>query len=178
MYDVIIIGAGPAGMAAGIYAAKNNLKTLVISKQAPGAYQADSFGFFNIEDLKQTFDSELKHNQKYLQSLNQEVVSIEKNIVSFSVELKTGAINYARSIIIASGKNRDDGGFDPLTQKTAAGEIKVNSDMKTNIPGIFAAGSVTACSSHDAFTSAGQGAKAAMSAIKFFKEKSVDRDPF
>ena len=36
MYDVIICGAGPAGLSAGIYASRRNLKTLIISKDVGG----------------------------------------------------------------------------------------------------------------------------------------------
>lgn len=36
MYDVIICGAGPAGLTAGIYAGRRNLKTLIISKDIGG----------------------------------------------------------------------------------------------------------------------------------------------
>lgn len=36
MYDTIIIGAGPAGMTAGIYASRREMKTLIISKQIGG----------------------------------------------------------------------------------------------------------------------------------------------
>ncbi|MBU0619993.1 thioredoxin-disulfide reductase [Patescibacteria group bacterium] len=36
MYDTIIIGAGPAGMTAGIYASRKEMKTLIISKQVGG----------------------------------------------------------------------------------------------------------------------------------------------
>ncbi len=36
LYDVVIIGAGPAGMAAGIYTARANLKTLLLEKGMPG----------------------------------------------------------------------------------------------------------------------------------------------
>ena len=32
MYDVIIIGAGPAGITAGLYTQRGNLKTLIIHK--------------------------------------------------------------------------------------------------------------------------------------------------
>lgn len=35
-YDVMIIGAGPAGMTAGIYAARANLKTMILEYEAPG----------------------------------------------------------------------------------------------------------------------------------------------
>ncbi len=36
IYDVIIIGAGPAGMSAGIYSARSGLKTLVLESKMPG----------------------------------------------------------------------------------------------------------------------------------------------
>lgn len=36
MYDIIVIGAGPAGITAGIYAKRANLKVAVIEKSAPG----------------------------------------------------------------------------------------------------------------------------------------------
>ncbi len=36
MYDVIIIGSGPAGLAAGLYGARANLKTLIIEKERAG----------------------------------------------------------------------------------------------------------------------------------------------
>ena len=36
LYDVIIIGAGPAGLSAALYALRANLKTLIIEKSAPG----------------------------------------------------------------------------------------------------------------------------------------------
>jgi thioredoxin reductase (NADPH) len=40
-YDLIIIGGGPAGLAAAVYGASEGLHTLVIEKQAPGG-QADA----------------------------------------------------------------------------------------------------------------------------------------
>jgi thioredoxin reductase (NADPH) len=36
MYDVIIIGAGPAGLTAGLYAARANMKTLILEKEGVG----------------------------------------------------------------------------------------------------------------------------------------------
>ena len=35
-FDLIILGAGPAGLTAGIYAARGGLKTLVLENKAPG----------------------------------------------------------------------------------------------------------------------------------------------
>lgn len=42
MYDVVIIGAGPAGLAAAVYGASEGLKTLLIEKHAPGGQAGTS----------------------------------------------------------------------------------------------------------------------------------------
>ncbi len=42
MYDVVIIGAGPAGLAAGVYGASEGLKTLMIERRAPGGQAGTS----------------------------------------------------------------------------------------------------------------------------------------
>jgi len=41
-YEVIIIGAGPAGLTAGIYAARAELKTLILDKEVPGGQLNDT----------------------------------------------------------------------------------------------------------------------------------------
>ena len=35
-YDVIIVGAGPAGLTAGIYASRANMKVLLLEQESPG----------------------------------------------------------------------------------------------------------------------------------------------
>lgn len=42
VYDVVIIGAGPAGLAAGVYGASEGLRTLLIEKRAPGGQAGTS----------------------------------------------------------------------------------------------------------------------------------------
>jgi thioredoxin reductase (NADPH) len=41
-YDLLIIGAGPAGLAAAVYAASNGIRCLIIEKQAPGGQAGNS----------------------------------------------------------------------------------------------------------------------------------------
>jgi len=51
IYDVVIVGAGPAGLAAGVYGASEGLRTLVVDSEAPGGQAGSSsrienyFGF-------------------------------------------------------------------------------------------------------------------------------------
>ena len=40
VYDVIIIGGGPAGLSAGLYAGRGKLKTLLIEKETFGGQTA------------------------------------------------------------------------------------------------------------------------------------------
>ncbi|MBC7919987.1 MAG: FAD-dependent oxidoreductase [Ferruginibacter sp.] len=42
MYDVVIVGAGPAGLAAAVYGASEGLKTLLVEKRAPGGQAGTS----------------------------------------------------------------------------------------------------------------------------------------
>lgn len=41
-YDLVIVGSGPAGLAAGVYAASEGLKTLIIEREAPGGQAGQS----------------------------------------------------------------------------------------------------------------------------------------
>jgi thioredoxin reductase (NADPH) len=42
LYDVVVIGAGPAGLAAAVYGASEGLRTLIIEKQTPGGQAGSS----------------------------------------------------------------------------------------------------------------------------------------
>jgi alkyl hydroperoxide reductase subunit F len=112
MYDVIIIGAGPAGMTAAIYTARKKLKTLVLTKDI-GGQMVWSSDVENYPGFLATSGADLtlkfqEHVQKFAEDIEvktgAEVASIEKNIVSFQVHTKDAGSFYGKSIIIASGK--------------------------------------------------------------------------
>ena len=176
MYDVIIIGAGPAGMAAAVYAGNNKLKTLVLAKAVAQNPAMEILGLLTFSKLKSEFEAEIKNNKEFIECYQgEEVGALEKNVVSFSLETKSGKIFYAKTIIIATGEDSQasegNSQFDLLTNKDGAGKIKVNNITQTNIVGIFAAGGVTSGSISNVFLSAGEGAKAALSALRFLREK-------
>ncbi len=167
MHDVIIIGCGPAGMSAAIYAAANKLKTLVIAKELPDR-KGDDFEIVGQTEIAQKFQKALKDYPKTLELKDKtEVVTLEKNVVSFSVELASGLIFYGKTVIIASGK--ESSSFDMLTNKDAHDNIKADVNMNTSIPGIFAVGDCIGEESKGVLVCAGEGAKAALSALKYLR---------
>lgn len=112
MYDVIVIGAGPAGMTAGIYAARKKLKTLIVTKQIGGqmVWSSDvenytGYSMISGAELTLKFQEHVRHLAPDLEvQEGVEVVGIEKNVTIFTVETKTGGPLYAKAVIIASGK--------------------------------------------------------------------------
>ena len=108
IYDVIIIGAGPAGMTAAVYTSRANLSTLMIERGMPGGQMANTEevenypGFETIlgpELSTKMFDHAKKFGAEYAYGDVKEVIDGEeyKTIIAGSKEYK------ARSIIISSG---------------------------------------------------------------------------
>jgi len=108
-YDLIIIGAGPAGISAGIYASRQKLNLLIISKDVGGqvakkAVDIENYpGFSKISgpDLVDLYQKQIKENE--LEIMHGEVVAIEKADGVFSVQLKSGKAYEATAVIVASG---------------------------------------------------------------------------
>lgn len=108
IYDLIIIGAGPAGISAGIYAARQRLKILIISKDIGGqvakkAVDIENYpGFEKISgpDLVELYQKQIKANN--LEVVHEEVTDIQKN-GHFTISVKSGKIFEAISVIMTSG---------------------------------------------------------------------------
>ena len=111
LYDLIIIGAGPAGITAAIYAARQKLKTLVISKDVGGqvALTADienwvGYQFITGSELTKKFDEHIEAYKDTIElELGTEVIGIEKKNSNFLAKTKS-RIYESRVVIIASGK--------------------------------------------------------------------------
>ncbi|MFH1996970.1 MAG: FAD-dependent oxidoreductase [Candidatus Omnitrophota bacterium] len=109
IYDLIIIGAGPAGITAGVYAARKKLKLLVITEDIGGqaAWSGDienytGYQFVTGPELAAKFD---EHMRKYGIDVRESepVRSIRKDNNLIRIESAQG-VYFARSAIIASGK--------------------------------------------------------------------------
>ncbi len=109
MYDVIIIGGGPAGLTAGIYAMRAAQKAVLIEKGLPGGQVAITKGvenypgFIEISGFELS-DKFLQHARCYgLEIIQQEVEAVEPGIDFHSVRLANGQVLNAYSIIMAVG---------------------------------------------------------------------------
>jgi alkyl hydroperoxide reductase subunit F len=109
VYDLIIIGGGPAGIAAGIYAARKKLKTLLITKDWGGqitrANEVQNWpGIKNISgmDLIKQMTEHLKSFEIKIKE-HREVIDLDKKGDNFVVRDNDEQYE-ARAVIIASGK--------------------------------------------------------------------------
>jgi len=109
MLDLVIIGAGPAGITAAVYAARKKMDLLVISKDIGGqtAWSGDienytGYQFVTGPELVAKFEEHMKKNNIALKE-NEDVIGIEKK--KDKVFVKTDKEEYeAKTVIIASGK--------------------------------------------------------------------------
>jgi len=109
LYDLIIVGGGPGGLSAGIYAMRAALKTVLIEKGLPGGQvnlteSVENYpGFEKISgfDLSQKF---LQHAQGYgLEVRQQEVAEVEPGLEFHSVRLANGDLLNGHAVILATG---------------------------------------------------------------------------
>ena len=109
--DVLVIGAGPGGLAAAVYAASEGLKTLVIEKSAPGGQAGSSskienyLGFPTGLSGQELANRSIAQAQKFGAQLMvaQSVVHIDSSRQPYKVVLESGLKFNARSIVIATG---------------------------------------------------------------------------
>lgn len=113
-YDLAIIGGGPAGVAAGVYAARKRLRTIFIAEQIGGQSQ-DSIEIQNWigtqkisgQDLAHALESHLRAYAGDLVEMNvgERVESVTKSGDVFTV--KTPSASYeAKAVLIATGGSR------------------------------------------------------------------------
>lgn len=109
-YDLIIIGAGPAGLCAAVYAARYKLKVIVISKNAGGmavaAYKIcnfPSYGEIKGFELMQKFVKQVEDLKVPI--IYEEIIKIEKKNKEFIVISEKKKYN-CKKVIFAGGTER------------------------------------------------------------------------
>ncbi len=115
MYDLIIIGGGPAGSAAGVYAARKKLKTLLLTDEFGGQSKVSEgiqnwIGTVSISgaDLAKNLK---EHMEAYADDVleikeGEKVASVEKTDGGFKVTTENGGEYTTKTVLSAAGSHR------------------------------------------------------------------------
>lgn len=111
VYDLAIVGAGPAGLAAAVYGASEGLNTVVLEKNAPGGQAGSSSKIENYMGFPTGISGTELANRAYLQaqkfgvqfSIPQEVVGLESSNSYHQLYLGSGEEVVTRCVLIATG---------------------------------------------------------------------------
>ncbi len=125
-YDTIIIGAGPAGLAAAVYGASEGLRTIVVEREAPGGQAGTSsrienyLGFPNGISGDELASRALRQAQRLGAEIlvTRRIVAVDPH--SREVRLDGDEVLHARSVIVATGvswRRLAIDGFDRLIGK-------------------------------------------------------------
>ena len=129
LYDLIVIGAGPAGLGAGVYGASEGLRTALIEREATGGQAGTSSrienylgfpsGISGSELARRASSQALRFGAEIL--TGPEVVGIEVGEPVKSLILSDGRRVETRSVIVASGMSIRRLGVDSVEDLVGAG---------------------------------------------------------
>jgi thioredoxin reductase (NADPH) len=125
-YDVVVVGGGPAGLAAAVYGASEGLKTVMVEREAPGGQAGQSSRIENYlgfpaglsgSDLARRATDQARRLGAELLTV-QEAVGLRAEGAARLVELTDGTALSASCVLVASGvsyRRLDTPGFSELT---------------------------------------------------------------
>jgi thioredoxin reductase (NADPH) len=108
-YDTVIIGGGPAGLAAAVYGASEGLRTLVVEREAPGGQAGTSSRIENYLGFPNGVSGDELANRALQQAkrLGAEILVTRKvegmNLAAHEVVLDGGEVVRTRTVILATG---------------------------------------------------------------------------
>jgi thioredoxin reductase (NADPH) len=111
VYDVAIVGAGPAGLAAAVYAASEGLDAVVIESEFPGGQAGASSKIENYVGFPMGISGQELAGRAVVQAqkfgaqmtVGQKVVKVKCDQRPYQLTLENGGLIETRSIVIASG---------------------------------------------------------------------------
>lgn len=115
MYDLIILGGGPAGTAAAVYSARKQLKTAIITNEF-GGQSIVSETIYNWIGTPEISGTDLGENFKkhilyykgpFLDIIEgEQIIEITKNNNIFSIKSESGKVYESKAVLIATGSGR------------------------------------------------------------------------
>jgi thioredoxin reductase (NADPH) len=111
VYDLVVIGGGPAGLAAGVYGGSEGLRTLVVEREAPGGQAGQSSKIENYLGFPNGLSGRELAERAYAQARRfgtevlgvQTVTGIEPAGSAHDVKLSDGSSVRAHAVVVATG---------------------------------------------------------------------------
>ncbi len=97
-YDVVIIGAGPAGLAAGVYGASEGLRTLIVEPEAPGGQAGSSSRIENYLGFPQGLSGDELAKRGFIQAQRLGAEFVTERVTSIRVE------DQYRIVVLSDGR--------------------------------------------------------------------------
>lgn len=185
-YDIAIIGAGPAGASAAIFAAKAGYKTVVIDHDKGVTRRAWFENYYGILEISgpDLVDRGIEQLKKFgAEYVSDEAVEGKAEGGTVTIKTASGKTYEAKHVILATGFSvslAENMGVatKPGTEPRVAKIVETDAQGKTNVQNVWAAGTVAGVSVHGVIT-AGDGAKVAINVISELKgERYVDHDVY
>jgi alkyl hydroperoxide reductase subunit F len=109
LYDVLIIGAGPAGLTAGVYCERKMLNTLIVSEniggQALESWAIENYMGFRMvtgDELMKKFEEQVRSGNIHMEL--DRILSLQSEDGTFIAKTATGTKYLAKAVILAQGK--------------------------------------------------------------------------
>lgn len=171
LYDIAVVGGGPAGASAALFAAKAGKKTLLVDADKGMTRRAMVYNYYGVPEIRGPDLVETGHRQATrfgAELIRAAVTDVIKSEDGFRLVTEQGEFE-ARRVILATGAMADLAakiGVEtrPATEPRIKTVLVVDPAGRTNLPGIWAAGTVAGVSVHVAVTS-GDGARVAINVI-------------
>ena len=129
MYDVLIIGAGPAGLAASVYGSCEGLKTLLVERNNPGGQASSSSrienylgfpsGLSGAELTRRAISQTTRFGTEILTPKEVKSICIQDGYKI--VEMSDGSVVHSKSIVISTGASYTKLGIERIEKFTGAG---------------------------------------------------------
>ena len=104
-YDVLVVGGGPAGASAAIYAARKGIRTAIVAERF-GGQVSDTMGIENLIGTSYTEGPKLVASlEEHVKDYDVDIYNLQraKSVTTGSVELESGATLKSKAVIVATG---------------------------------------------------------------------------